>query len=154
MACYLTFSAASQGSLFMHWSEAPIDGALASFAPTKAVPKFKLTANGGRSEVARDVGGANPKRFYEAMCGFTKQARSYAGPFTFLKHLDAVHTAIYLSDSALAIVKVAPGDTVDLSDVLVVGAVPENALGFGGVLTMQTELFQQTAAKIGAAITL
>ena len=64
MSCYLVFSESSGGSLFMHWSETPVEGALASFAPQKTVPKFKFTANAGRSEIIRDLG-VKVKKFYE-----------------------------------------------------------------------------------------
>ena len=46
--CYLTFVDASHGSLFFHWSDEPVEGALASYLPSAPVPKFKLTSNGGR----------------------------------------------------------------------------------------------------------
>ena len=44
MAGYLTFNEASGGTLVLHWSEEPIDGALAMFRPGKTVPKFSESA--------------------------------------------------------------------------------------------------------------
>ena len=41
MSCFLVFSESSGGSLFAHWSEETVDGALATFAAGKPVPKFK-----------------------------------------------------------------------------------------------------------------
>jgi hypothetical protein len=35
--CYLTFGVESHGTLFVHWSETPIEGAIAFFAPRKNV---------------------------------------------------------------------------------------------------------------------
>lgn len=63
--CYLTFSTASQGTLFINWSEKPIEGALAYIKPNKPVPKFKFTTNGGRSELMRNIQGPNIKRYYQ-----------------------------------------------------------------------------------------
>ena len=40
MACYLTFTPANGGSFFNHWSETPVEGALACFVPSKPIPKF------------------------------------------------------------------------------------------------------------------
>ena len=160
LRCYLVWSESSQGSLFTHWSETPVEGAVAKFKPRKAVPTFKISANGGRAELSRDCK-KNPARFYSTICGFIKQARTFLGPFTFLAQGRASHVdlpfraAIYLSSEALAIVKVQPGDEVEsLADVLAVGVVPENATAFDGVLTMQTELFQHHAAKLGATLML
>jgi len=101
----------------------------------------------------RDVS-KDPKRFHQAVCGFVKQAKSYAAPFTMISQAEAVKVALYLSDTALGITRLAPGETCDLSDKLVVASVPENAVGFGGVKTMDTALFQQTGQKLGAAIML
>ena len=67
--CYLTFSTASQGSLFTNYSEAPIEGALAYFKPGKPVPKFKFTQNGGKSELIRTIQGPNIKRYYQVSAG-------------------------------------------------------------------------------------
>ena len=66
--CYLTFSEASQGTLFLHWSETPVAGALAFFEPRKTVPAFKYKSNGGRSELIREMSGGTGeriKRFYQ-----------------------------------------------------------------------------------------
>ena len=51
--CYLTFDAASQGTLFVHWSETPIEGAIAFFAPRKNVPGFKVAARVHRVRACR-----------------------------------------------------------------------------------------------------
>ena len=50
--CYLTFGTESQGTLFVHWSETEVEGAIAFFAPRKKVPGFKFKQNGGRSQVS------------------------------------------------------------------------------------------------------
>lgn len=65
--CYLTFSPASQGTLFINWSETPVDGALAFFRPNKTVPKFKFTTNGGRSELIRTIQGPQIKRYFQVL---------------------------------------------------------------------------------------
>lgn len=207
LRCYLTWTESSQGSLFTHWSETPVEGAVAKFQPRKPVPlpcrhhaatptlshtrtaarsardapseppahtpacvlrrdasssppqvpAFKIKSNQGRAELARDCK-KNPARYYATICGFIKQARSFDGPFTFLAQGRAsmvtlpFRAAIYLSNDALGIVKVAAGEEAGLGDVISVGVVPENATAFDGVLTMQTELFQHHAAKLGATL--
>ena len=92
--CYLTFSEASQGTLFLHWSETPVAGALAFFEPRKNVPAFKYKSNGGRSELIREMSGGTGeriKRFYQRANriygGFVRHRRdvcsmAYAQAFT------------------------------------------------------------------------
>ena len=76
-ACYLVFSETNSGSLYLHWSDAPIDGALAcAYVPAL---RFKFTVNGGRFEICREVGGLKTKRFYEGWAYFAKTARAHEG---------------------------------------------------------------------------
>lgn len=63
----MTFSPASQGTLFINWSETPVDGALAYFKPNKTVPKFKFTTNGGKSELIRNIQGPQIKRYFQVL---------------------------------------------------------------------------------------
>ena len=78
LRCYLTWTESSAGSLFAHWSETPVEGAVAKYKPRKAVPKFKITSNSGRAELARDIK-KNPSRFYATICGFIKTATALFG---------------------------------------------------------------------------
>ena len=152
--CYLVFSPSSQGSLLSHWSATPVEGALASFAPTKPVPKFKLTQNGGRSELLREVAKPGSKRLYEGVCGFVKMARSFGGSLTLLSQLDGRAVAIYLASKELSIARMeVGGEAIELGDKLAVAVLPEQAIGFGGVQRMETHLFQATGNKLGAANT-
>jgi hypothetical protein len=152
-SCFLVFSESSQGSLFTHWSsQATMEGALASFVPTKAVPKFKLTANGGKSELVRDLQ-SNKKKVFEGFCGFARMAKSFAAPVAFLQSIESVRVAMYAADTSLGITRVG-ADPVPLSDKLVIACVPEGCSSFNGVQSMDTALFQQTGAKMGAALML
>ena len=104
--CYLTFSDASQGTLFLHWcvtvqiyfcraaahlsrvvgrrlvvynahrSEAPVAGALAFFEPRKTVPAFKYKSNGGRSELIREMSGGTGERIKR----FYQRAHLFTAP--------------------------------------------------------------------------
>ena len=56
LAAFLLFDQSGGGKLFMQWSDGPVDGALACFVPIKAVPKFKLTSNAGRSDLIGECG--------------------------------------------------------------------------------------------------
>ena len=154
LTCFLVYQEASQGSLIMQWSKEPVAGALASFAPSKPVPKFKLTANGGRSELARDLN-QNRKRLFETFCGFARQAKQFAAPLSFLANLAGVPVALYVSDKSLAVLRLdLGGDSISIADMNAVACVPELSSGFSGVSKMQTALFQQTGQKLGAAMML
>ena len=101
----------------------------------------------------RDVS-KDPRRWYQAFNGFVKAAKSYGAPLTFLSNLEGSTTrvSVFMSDTGLGIVKLTAGETVDLADKLVVATVPENAVAFAGVRSMDTGLFQQTGQKLGAAL--
>jgi len=117
--CYLTFSDASQGTLFLHWcvtvqiyfcraaahlsrvvgrrlvvynahrSEAPVAGALAFFEPRKTVPAFKYKSNGGRSELIREMSGGTGERIKR----FYQRASQIYG--TFDRHRRDVRSMAY-----------------------------------------------------------
>ena len=89
-ACYMVFSEANGGCFFSHWSDVPVEGALARFVPKKEVPRNKFTHNGGRLELCRGVGGPNGKKFYEGWCSFLKMAHGAAGSFTFLANVAVI----------------------------------------------------------------
>lgn len=55
--CYLTLGSEGGAGFLLHWSEQPIESALAYFRPSKPVPHFKFTQNAGRSELLRESGG-------------------------------------------------------------------------------------------------
>ena len=74
--CYLLFSEANGGCFVEQWSSRFIEGALAAFVPLQVVPSFKLRSNGGRSEILRDAGGPNIKRFFVGWTHFVKSARA------------------------------------------------------------------------------
>ena len=69
----------TRGSFHMLWSrEKHIPGALAAFVPQPgSVPTFRLTANGGRSELCRGMHG--PSEFFAGWCAFIKQAHAHEG---------------------------------------------------------------------------
>jgi len=161
--CYLLWQPDYHGSLWTHWSETPIEGALASFAavlrPAGPVPRFKLTQNGGRSELGREVNGANPKKFFQAMCSYYKLAYSLNAPISLHAAPSGCNAvAIYLSDAASNITRVVAGGAdapaVDLINAVAVAAVAEQASDFEGVMSMETQVFVQMGAARGAAMLL
>ena len=141
------------GSLYLHWSDAPIDGALGSFVPKVPAPRFKFTVNGGRFEICREVGGPKIKRFYEGWAYFAKTARAHEGRLTFLSDVPKVPVALYLNDEQSNVVRVRMGAAVSLEGVRAVAVAPALAVGFEA-LTMEARFFQQVGDRIGASIAL
>ena len=84
MACYLDFNPSSGGTLLAVWSETAVEDALAVFVPSTKPPRFKITSNGGRSEIGRGVGGPNKKKYFSGWVSFIRQAASFGGMLALL----------------------------------------------------------------------
>ena len=114
-ACYLLFTEDRGGALLLQWSETPVDGALAAFVPAKPPPRFKLTANGGQSELKRGVGervsgsSTNLKAFYAAWASFIRAAFASGGPFFFMSNLPTNPVGVYLCQADSSVRKVQLG---------------------------------------------
>ena len=111
-ACYLLFTEDRGGALLLQWSETPVDGALAAFVPAKPPPRFKLTANGGQSELKRGVGessSTNLKAFYAAWASFIRAAFASGGRFFFMSNLPTNPVGVYLCQADSSVRKVQHG---------------------------------------------
>nr|BAN64458.1 hypothetical protein [Babesia bovis] len=56
--CYCVYEEVAQGTFYMQWKAStsePINNHIMMFVPSKAVPKFKLVNDGGRSELSTRV---------------------------------------------------------------------------------------------------
>ena len=136
----------------MHWSDTPIDGALASFVPAKPVPRFKYTQNAGRTEVARDMN-MKVKRFYQGYAYFLKTAANLGGTFRLRTQLKQLPIAVYLNAAALEVKKVRVGESASFSGVKGIAVLPALSTDLD-VGTMETRLFLQTAERVGAGLAL
>jgi len=153
MSCYLAFDLASNGTLFTHWSTTPIPDALASFTPSKPVPKFKFTQNAGRSELIRTINGPNLPRYYQGWTQFFKLAKENDSEFVILKgETSQAPVAMYIVNKDTEVSRLAENEPVTLGNVAGVAAVHPSNLSFG-VKKMHVALFRETAeASKGAAI--
>ena len=151
-ACYLVFLTSNSGCLLMHWSDTPIDGALASFVPAKPVPRFKYTQNAGRTEVARDMN-MKVRKFYQGYAYFLKTAANLGGTFRLRTQLKQLPIAVYLNAAALEVKKVRVGESATFSGVKGIAVLPALSTDLD-VGTMETRLFLQTAERVGAGLAL
>ena len=85
--CYLIFSESNGGCFQLQWSMEVVEGALAAFLPREDVAQHRYTRNGGISELCRDVGGPNVKKFFGGWLSFVKMAHSHGGKLAFLANL-------------------------------------------------------------------
>jgi len=140
--------------LFTHWSQTPVPDALASFTPSKPVPKFKFTQNAGRSELIRTINGPNISRYYQGWTQFFKLAKDNDAQFAILKGEQFVQApvALYIVNKNTEVSRVPENSTVAVNDVAAVAAVHSANISYG-VKTMNVALFRETAeTSKGAAI--
>lgn len=152
--CCLVFEPINSGTFSLQWYEgAEPAGALAYFEPRKPVPRFKLTANGGRSELCRDVGGPRAKRFYEGWAYFLKTAHSFGGGLTFYDNVPTKPVSIYLAGEASQVTPVRMRQTVTFDGVVAVAVTAASTPGFD-VPSMDTLTFLQRGQHAGASLAL
>ncbi|KAJ8600159.1 hypothetical protein CTAYLR_001918 [Chrysophaeum taylorii] len=156
--CYLTFDAASQGTLFTHWSETKIEGALAFFAPRKTVPAFKFKQAGGRAELIREMSGGTGeriKRYYSGFCQFVKIAKSFNAVVVLYAYDVLPRVDLHLCTSAASdnVFHLVPDAPQDLAACVAVGCVPHPNPCFSAT-TMSQAYFVSVGHREGVALAL
>jgi len=163
--CFLVFDPSGGGKLISQWDESgtAIDGALACFVPKKTVPKWKITANAGRTEVINDCGNGGisafgrKKRFFEGWTMFVKEARGYQGTLTHLGNVPDQAIGLYLNlYDTLDVVRVTLGTPVDLMEARAVACVSGQAAGYSskleGCSKLEHRLFLEYGHNDGASL--
>ncbi|AFZ80536.1 hypothetical protein BEWA_033930 [Theileria equi strain WA] len=77
--CYLLYEGVDNGSFYLQWKASTGDElptAVLLCVPTKTVPKFKITADGGKSLFSNKVV-PDKMKFYSSICQFMKMAKDY-----------------------------------------------------------------------------
>mmetsp|Transcript_51868 Transcript_51868/g.91112 ORF Transcript_51868/g.91112 Transcript_51868/m.91112 type:complete len:185 (+) Transcript_51868:59-613(+) len=77
---YLTWDETGMGSLVLVWSNTKIEGALAFFAPTKAVPKFKFNPPSNKMKLVQEIQ-KRPQALYTGWVQFVKEGMKYDSTF-------------------------------------------------------------------------
>ncbi|EOD12872.1 hypothetical protein EMIHUDRAFT_452091 [Emiliania huxleyi CCMP1516] len=148
---YLVFAEQNGGCFELRWS-----GALAAFTPSQPVPTFKLTNNGGRSELCRAVGGPNVKKFYRGWLQYIKLAAQSGARLAIHSNVAKQPVAIYVmlrGDSTIVPLKVG-GEAVPLGGVFAVAVVGARNDGLRGVRQLEPQVFLSIGDKIGASMPL
>jgi len=150
--CYLIFSESNGGCFQLQWSMEVVEGALAAFLPREEVAQHRYTRNGGISELCRDVGGPNVKKFFGGWLSFVKMAHSHGGKLAFLSNLPKQPVAIYTNMSDLTVGSVPVGGSLSFEGVLAVAVMGAKANGFVMNTKLQTRMFQQVGERLGASL--
>jgi hypothetical protein len=151
--CYLTFDFASEGSLFIHWSEAPTPppNSVAFFQPTTSVPAFKYKQNGGRTELMRGFRGETKRRLYEGFCSFFKMSLDFkAVPVALLTS----EVSVYVRHTSSEVKQMMKGQPFSLAGCTALVCVPEGNDAFTGMKTAAQAFFVDSGAKDGASVIL
>lgn len=144
--CYLILGGESGGSLFMIWSEEPVDGAMAYFIPQKEVPAYKYQERDGKNEIIRGLAG-NRKQYFSGWVQFVKTALDNKGILILLdgdKDVD-----IFYHDENNHVIRVLPNKFVDTIQFKAFAAMPRPNLCFKGVGVMPLNQFADIARKEG-----
>ena len=154
-ACSLVFSNSSTGSLHVCWhtTKVPVEDALAIFVPTVPVPAHKLSHNAGRQEIARNIGGPNPKGYYSGWCQFISLAHKFGCSEVHVKR-NVPNRAIQVSSVSGAsskITTVREGGTVQLAGAVAVAVLSSLDASFD-VTFMPVLTFKQLGNKLGATV--
>mmetsp|Transcript_91146 Transcript_91146/g.260262 ORF Transcript_91146/g.260262 Transcript_91146/m.260262 type:complete len:206 (-) Transcript_91146:1016-1633(-) len=95
--CYLMAEETSGGTLNIQWSETAVEGAIAFCNPTKNVPKFKFTQNGGKRELVRGMRGPLVKNYYAGWLEFLKIVKTFEGTLIILMTPETVDLSIWVN---------------------------------------------------------
>uniref|UniRef100_A0A3B0MPM0 Immune mapped protein 2 N-terminal domain-containing protein n=1 Tax=Theileria annulata TaxID=5874 RepID=A0A3B0MPM0_THEAN len=77
--CHLVYESVDNGSFYLQWKEnskEQVEKSVMMMVPTKAVQKFKLTSEGGRSLLSYKVA-PDKNKYYSYICQFLKLAKDY-----------------------------------------------------------------------------
>jgi len=143
---YLIYTSESGGMLYLQWSVTAVPGALAFFAPRKAVAEHKKTQNAGRLELIRGVIG-DKKKMLEGTVHFVKEAALLDAD---IKLLDSQFFDVwYCQGTNVKSFKV--GETVAVSKIGALAVMPHQSTTFKGVQKIDVNQFINTAIREGAA---
>lgn len=163
-ACYLLYSPAHKGSLFMRWSKRNLEQeALMKFSPPnpEKIPKYKYRIRSGlipskRDEIVRNIQGSYGKRkMFQGVNTFLKEAVKYDADLQIFG--SNVNFTVYLYDEATAQIDTLSEDLPfrsikDRYDAVVVAN--KNVDLFKGITTCARSYFLSIGRKKGAAIVL
>jgi len=139
-ACYLIYSPAGNGTLYAKWSLHPVEEAIGFFYPGERVEvkRFKFSRNGGKQELARNIGAAG-KKYYEGVISFVKLAFDHQSVQAVLMK-GLVECDVYLLRDDF-IIHARPGVAFSTLDASAVSVVPQNNTAYKGIVKLPMHRF-------------
>jgi transgelin len=156
--CYLVAEETNSGTLTAVWAnEVPGVGGGASAAtvlafvsPSKPIPAFKFTFNGGRTELARAMRGPLVRKYYEGWGAFLKLCRDVEGTLTMLPAANDVAVHFSLAKGS-EVAKATIGEPLTLQGVKAAAIGPKDSMTFD-VGSMALTFFVNKANNEGCSI--
>ena len=139
------------------WSESAVEDALAWYEPNKAPPKWKVTRNGGKSEIMRDMAGGTGeriKRYYQGWLAFLKDCKNSSGELTRAVSVgDIQDVDLYFINSRGLVNRIERETPTALGDAVAFACVPKDKPCFKGGETQTPDFFINVGNREGASIT-
>lgn len=148
---FITWEAASQGTLYLVWSKTVVDGSMAHIKTGVPIPAHKYKTNGGKVEICKNIQNS-PVLYYEGWCSFIKSGKQFKSTFTLENDRGPKSIQILLRNPSNIIEKVLIGRPYDLTLFTQVGVVPLACTDFNVASMAEHQFSHAVTRNRGAAM--
>jgi hypothetical protein len=155
-ACYLVYTEASEGTLYVHWSMQPVHNAIGQFVPGDeiAVSKFKFSHNGGRQELIRGfTAQRGMQRYFQGLVMFVKMAYDHKSCQSSLARGPLAPFSIFLWREEI-VQAVSVGSHFSVLGAQAVAIIGSNVTSYDGVMKMNLQQFCVVGMQTGFSMQL
>ena len=146
IAAYLMHREANNGTLYLKWSEQPVEGALAVLCPLKPPPKFKLKTNNGVEDLIKPANlGLHKAKYWEGFIMFIKKAKQTDGTIILS---GTVGVKIWSRSKDGEITEIPYGAQFDCAATTAAACGSRNSDACKGVKSMSAESFASLDGKV------
>jgi hypothetical protein len=155
-ACYLVYTEASEGTLYVHWSVELVRNAIGRFAPGDevAISKFKFSHNGGRQEILRGLTAQRGmQRYFQGLAMFLKMAYEHKSCQASLARGPLAPFSVFLwrEDIVRSVGVGAHFSVLGAHAIAIIGA---NVTSYDGVMKMNLQQFCVVGMQTGFSMQL
>ena len=153
-ACYLVYTEASEGTLYVHWSMEPVHNCIGEFVPEVAVSKHKFSHNGGRQEIIRGfTAQRGMQRYFQGLTMFLKMAFDHKSCQSFLARGPLAPFSIFLWREEI-VQSVGVGAHFSLLGAQAIAIIGSNVTSYDGVMKMNLQQFCVIGMQTGFSMQL
>jgi hypothetical protein len=155
-ACYLVYTEASEGTLYVHWSMQPVHNAIGQFVPGDevAVSKFKFSHNGGRQELIRGfTAQRGMQRYFQGIVMFVKMAYDHKSCQSSLARGPLAPFSIFLWREEI-VQTVSVGSLFSVLGAQAIAIIGSNVTSYDGVMKMNLQQFCVVGMQTGFSMQL